>query len=97
MTFGSLLPCKTCSDGQFVFNKFGYICDGNLTEWTKCGKLEKTPKRGKFLVPKVLAAEYPFLKKYKYVERTRIMRDVAPSVPVTSTSVKKEDDSEETG
>ncbi|KRT82026.1 hypothetical protein AMK59_5757, partial [Oryctes borbonicus] len=86
MTFGALLPCPQCN-GQFVFNKIGYICEGNLTEWTKCGVIEKTPPRRKFVVPKEIAADYPFLKKYKYVKRTRVIKEVSIPVPV-----KKEDE-----
>lgn len=87
MTFGALKPCSVCKDGQLVFNKVGYICQGNLTEWTKCERVEKTPKRTKFRVPKELAQEYSFLKKYKYVARNRVIKAVQPTV-----SVKKEED-----
>lgn len=88
MTFGALLPCKVCNGGQFVFQKLGYECKGNLTEWTKCGTIEKTPKRRKFKIPEKLS-DLPFLKKYKYVKRTRAIKDVNPTV---SAPVKKEED-----
>lgn len=79
MTFGVLEPCQICNGGQYVFNKFGYICHGDLTEWTKCNNIEKTPKRRPFKVPKEMAEEYPFLKKYKYTKRDRAFRDVHPT------------------
>ncbi|XP_022914189.2 poly [ADP-ribose] polymerase [Onthophagus taurus] len=87
MTFGALEPCKECGDGQFVYSKIGYVCNGDKTEWTKCNFTTKEPARKKFVVPKEMKEEYPFLKKYKYVKRTRIIKDVAPS-----TAVKKEDE-----
>lgn len=95
MTFGRLAPCEICKGGQYVFNKFGYICQGDLTEWSKCNNVMKEPKRLPFTVPKELAEEYSFLKRYKYVPRTRILRDVKPSVPVgIPLVVKKEEEAE---
>ncbi|XP_060519943.1 poly [ADP-ribose] polymerase [Cylas formicarius] len=82
MAFGALLPCPKCKDGQLVFNKAGYICTGVLSEWAKCQNIIKEPKRKKFVVPDDLAQEYKFLKKYRYVKRTRIVRDVNPTVSV---------------
>lgn len=86
MTFGALEFCKLCKGGQYVYNKLGYICNGDLTEWSKCNNITKNPRRRPFLAPKELAKEYSFLKKYKYVPRTRIFKDVA--IPI---NVKKEE------
>lgn len=80
MAFGRLLPCTVCKDGQLVFNKFGYECKGDLTEWTKCAEVFKEPARSKFVVPKELAEEHSFLKKYKCVVGNRIIKDVKPTV-----------------
>lgn len=80
MTFGALEPCEVCKGGQYVFNKFGYICQGDVTEWTKCENINKKPKRRPFKVPSELAEEFPFLKKYKYVKRDRVFKEVNPSV-----------------
>ncbi|XP_044760388.1 poly [ADP-ribose] polymerase [Coccinella septempunctata] len=87
MTFGTLEPCKICKGGQYIYSKLGYLCHGDLTEWSKCNNLTKTPLRRAFKVPKELAQEYSFLKKYKYVPRTRIFKDVA-----LTSNVKKEDE-----
>nr|XP_023025730.1 poly [ADP-ribose] polymerase [Leptinotarsa decemlineata] len=92
MTFGALTPCKTCKGGQLVFSKGGYICTGDLTEWTKCTAVSKEPKRKPFKVPESLANEYSFLKKYKYVPRKRVIKEVVPS---NSGVVKKEEDNAE--
>lgn len=89
MTFGALLPCSVCKNGQLVFDKFGYLCKGNLTEWTKCHTQVKEPPRKPFKVPKEFKEEYSFLKKYKYVPRTRIVKDAPPSY-----TAKKEDGEE---
>lgn len=73
---------KECKDGQLVFNKMGYLCTGNLSEWAKCTNITKEPERVKFKVPNELKQEFSFLKKYKYVPRKRIIKDVNPTVPV---------------
>lgn len=88
MTFGALLPCKECKHGQLVFDKFGYKCRGNLTEWTKCNTFVKEPARTPFQIPPDLKKEYPFLKKYKFVARTRVVKNAPPDY----NSVKKEED-----
>lgn len=88
MTFGALLPCEACKGGQLVFSKGGYLCSGDLTEWSKCKTFVKEPKRVAFKVPKHLIAEHTFLKKYKYVPKTRVIKDVPVSVKA---EVKKED------
>ncbi|KAK9891936.1 hypothetical protein WA026_017419 [Henosepilachna vigintioctopunctata] len=90
MTFGALEPCQVCNGGQYVYNKLGYICDGDLTEWSKCNNITKAPKRSAFKVPQEFSKEHSFLKKYKYVPRTRIFKDVNPT-----NNVKKEDESDD--
>uniref|UniRef100_A0A1Y1KWX6 Poly [ADP-ribose] polymerase n=1 Tax=Photinus pyralis TaxID=7054 RepID=A0A1Y1KWX6_PHOPY len=89
MTFGTLLPCKECEGGQFVFCNNGYECHGNLSEWSKCLKLVKEPPRTAFKVPAELAEEYSFLKTYKYVPRTRAVKDLKPTA-----SVKKDEEND---
>lgn len=89
MTFGALEPCDVCGKGQLVFNKVGYICQGDLTEWTKCQHITKEPKRKPFKVPNELK-EYSFLKKYKYTPRTRAIRFVPSSE--SKVKVKKQDE-----
>lgn len=97
MTFGALEKCKECKNGQFVFNKLGYICQGDLTEWTKCQTITKEPKRRSFKVPSDLADEYTFLKKYKFVPRTRVIRDVNPTVSQSLIKTEKGEDEEDAG
>jgi poly [ADP-ribose] polymerase 1 len=79
MTFGALEPCKTCKTGQFVFDKPGYVCSGDLTEWVKCMQVEKDPKRCKCKIPEELAAKYSFLAKYKSKVQKRFIKYFAPS------------------
>lgn len=83
ITFGALLPCEECKGGQLNISKGGYLCTGDLTEWSKCNAFVKEPKRKAVRIPKHLLGEYSFLKKYKYKPRLRIVKDA----PVT---VKKE-------
>ncbi|KAF5305635.1 hypothetical protein FQR65_LT07716 [Abscondita terminalis] len=90
MAFGALQSCTECKMGQFRLDKLGYVCHGNVTEWSKCNYVTKEPPRAPFKVPKELAEQYSFLKKYKYVRRTRIFKDVKPSV--SAMKVKKEEE-----
>lgn len=87
MTFGALERCSKCK-GQFVFHKSYYICQGNITEWTKClDKVEK-PNRLPFKVPDEYKEKFEFFKKYKYVPRNRIYQY---NISTVSKDVKKED------
>lgn len=79
MTFGALRSCEVCEGGQLVFEKYGYICSGDLTEWTKCKTFVKEPPRKRFNVPDELKS-YSFLKKYKYVSRTRVVKEAPPKL-----------------
>ncbi|XP_050310535.1 poly [ADP-ribose] polymerase [Anthonomus grandis grandis] len=79
MTFGALEPCNECKDGQLVFNKLGYTCTGNISEWAKCTNVTKDPKRSKFRVPSDLKEEVSWLKTYKYVPRKRVIKDANPT------------------
>lgn len=88
MTFGKLLPCKECKDGQFVFRSgVGYQCQGNISEWAKCENSTLDPARAAFKVPKDLKEEYSFLEKYKYKPLKRVVKITAPSaLPSSVTS-----------
>ncbi|XP_046754057.1 poly [ADP-ribose] polymerase [Diprion similis] len=89
MTFGVLNPCPKCQ-GQLVYKSgLGYMCTGDITEWTKCEYVTQDPKRSKFVVPAVLKEEHPFLKAYKSKVKRKLIRITAPT---TSSSVKKEDE-----
>ncbi|XP_065561172.1 poly [ADP-ribose] polymerase 1-like isoform X2 [Artemia franciscana] len=81
MAFGALEPCPECG-GQLTFRSgHGYVCLGNITEWTKCTYTTKKPKRKPFKVPDELKKEYSFLNNYKYKPRERYIRDVPPPTP----------------
>lgn len=52
MTFGALLPCEKCKNGQYVFRSgTGYVCDGSISEWVKCENVNLKPPRKPFKVP----------------------------------------------
>ncbi|XP_066991017.2 poly [ADP-ribose] polymerase [Anabrus simplex] len=88
MTFGALERCPQCKNGQFVYRSgVGYQCLGDLTDWSKCQHVVKEPKRVPFKVPKELKEEHSFLASYKYVPRTRLFNQTAPS----TSAVKKEE------
>ncbi|XP_018568768.1 poly [ADP-ribose] polymerase [Anoplophora glabripennis] len=90
MSFGALKPCPKCKRGQLKFNKIGYVCTGDLTEWTKCSNVEKEPKRTAFKVPEVLKEKYHFLKAYKYVPCKRVIKEVHSTVTLKK-DVKEEE------
>ncbi|XP_076464586.1 poly [ADP-ribose] polymerase 1-like [Babylonia areolata] len=79
LVFGALDPCAECKDGQLYYSPEGYKCSGNVTEWTKCMHITKTPKRHAFKVPTEFH-DVPFLKSYKYVKRERVF----PTITVTA-------------
>lgn len=54
MMFGALERCKACGNGQLVFKSgTGYVCLGDMSEWTKCQEVSLEPKRKEFKLPKV--------------------------------------------
>lgn len=88
MTFGKLLPCPECKDGQFVFRSgVGYQCQGNISEWAKCENKTLEPPRGPFKVPSDMKEKSPFLESYKYKPNKRIIKITAPTaLPASVTS-----------
>ncbi|XP_069116799.1 poly [ADP-ribose] polymerase 1-like [Argopecten irradians] len=76
MVFGALERCPECKKGQLVYSAVGYKCTGNMTEWTKCMYVTKTPKRKNFKVPKEFH-DVPFLKNFKFVKRDRAFSSAA--------------------
>ncbi|XP_064103766.1 poly [ADP-ribose] polymerase 1-like [Macrobrachium nipponense] len=90
MAFGAIDPCKICSDGRMKYESGkGYVCKGNLTEWTRCTSVLKEPSRRKFLVPEELKTAFDFLANYKFPGvGKRIWIDHGPSS--AEVAVKKE-------
>lgn len=88
MTFGCLKECPKCKSTYMKFGKQGYVCRGDLSEWTKCLTLYKEPARRPFSVPSEYKENFGFLKKYKYAPKVRVFREAAPS----DSGVKKEED-----
>lgn len=83
LTFGAILPCPDCKGKQLLFQKSGYLCNGDLTEWTKCTKLIKEPERKACKIPSHL--KYKFLKDVRKSPEVRAIRYIPPS---TSTILK---------
>lgn len=79
LAFGAIKPCPECKSTQFIFNKSGYLCNGNISEWTKCTQLLTEPKRTACKIPDELKSEYNFLSSYKRKPETRIIQYIAPS------------------
>ncbi|XP_034661708.1 poly [ADP-ribose] polymerase isoform X1 [Drosophila subobscura] len=84
LTFGAIAPCSECKSSQFIFNKSGYKCNGNISEWTKCDKLYIEPKRSACKVPKNIKSAYHFLDSVKRKPITRIIQYIPPSANTIS-------------
>ncbi|KAH8380159.1 hypothetical protein KR009_009295 [Drosophila setifemur] len=94
VTFGAIESCSQCGSSQFISNKSGYICNGNISEWTKCAQLLTEPKRSACKVPKDLKANYSFLNAVGKKPVTRIFQYLPPSAATISKNlmVKKSGD-----
>lgn len=79
LTFGAIEFCPECKSRQFTFNKSGYFCNGNISEWTKCSKVLTEPKRTACKIPSELKTSYKFLSKYKKKPEMRIIQYLPPS------------------
>lgn len=86
IVFGALDPCEQCKKGKFVFGNSAYLCNGNLSEWAKCGHIQKEPKRRPVKIPSSVKKQHSFLNK-KFKSQTRAVKYVAP-IPLKP--VKKE-------
>jgi predicted DNA-binding WGR domain protein len=73
MTFGVLEKCQKCSDGEMVFAKFGYKCNGRINEWVKCGYFVEKPKRRKCIITEDLRAN-KILKQIEPKLEDRVLR-----------------------
>lgn len=86
MTFGALEPCDKCGGQLSYVSGTGYKCKGDLSEWVKCDNVSVDPKRKVFKVPKELAEEYEFLKRYKGKVVKRLMQLNQPSVHISDSA-----------
>ncbi|XP_036344339.1 poly [ADP-ribose] polymerase-like, partial [Rhagoletis pomonella] len=96
LAFGALLPCSQCNGRQILFSKSGYLCNGQLTEWTKCSNLIKDPERKPCNIPNNLKEKYSFLLNIKNKTEHRIVKYNPPSVEVIAKSVHTKVQSEST-
>ncbi|CAH8604611.1 unnamed protein product [Heterobilharzia americana] len=71
MTFGALPNCPSCKNGPLYYDNGQYQCSAMATEWVRCLYHTRTPDRKKFNVPEEYY-DVDFLKKYKFVKRTRL-------------------------
>uniref|UniRef100_A0AA85IP63 Poly [ADP-ribose] polymerase n=1 Tax=Trichobilharzia regenti TaxID=157069 RepID=A0AA85IP63_TRIRE len=71
MTFGALPTCPSCKQGPLHYSNANYKCSAMATDWIQCLYHTRTPERKKFNIPEEYH-DVEFLKKYKYVKRTRL-------------------------
>ncbi|KAH8262068.1 hypothetical protein KR038_001987 [Drosophila bunnanda] len=79
LAFGAIQSCSECKSAQFTFNKSGYICNGNISEWTKCYTLLKEPVKSACKIPTDLIEMYDFLNTVPKNTVTRILQYLPPS------------------
>ena len=53
MTFGALKRCPTCG-GQLAISTQSYVCEGDLSEWSKCMYSTSDPERVEWIIPRSL-------------------------------------------
>lgn len=94
LTFGAIDKCSMCKGTQILFQKSGYICNGDLTEWTKCMNIVKEPKRNPVVIPSEMKSKFMFLKDVKKKVENRVIQYIAPSTSTIAKNVamKKEDE-----
>ncbi|XP_004519483.1 poly [ADP-ribose] polymerase [Ceratitis capitata] len=88
LVFGALSPCPQCNGREILFSKSGYLCNGQLTEWTKCTNLLKEPERKPCKIPKKLKEEYSFLSDVRNKTENRVIKYNPPSATVISKTIK---------
>lgn len=77
--FGKLDPCPTCN-GQLTFDKAGYTCTGQISEWVKCDFSVKEPSRQVAKIPQGLQKYFP---SYHGTTVVRAVKNiVAPTISV---------------
>lgn len=88
LTFGALEKCSVCTNGDLIFGRGGYTCNGNIDDWTPCTHYEEKPARRECKIPKELkkAKEENFFTKYKSNVEDRA---VLPRPPEVQIKIKK--------
>ena len=80
--FGAILPCKVCSNGNYVFDgNTSYLCTGRLSAFGDCNKRVKEPERQPVEIPDILLEAFPFLNKEFKVQHRTIKDNPRPPNP----------------
>lgn len=66
-----------------IFQKHGYVCNGNISEWAQCGHFEEKPLRMKCKIPSEMKKDGDFFSKYSSKVEDRALR------PAVINAVKK--------
>ncbi|KAK6755153.1 hypothetical protein RB195_013873 [Necator americanus] len=88
VVFGVCLPCPKCG-GQLSYSSSSrtYICDGQISEYTKCTHHDKNPERKKFVIPKHLMKENDYIKKLKVnLLKNRVYNEAVANETIVSHS-----------
>ena len=81
LTFGALEKCNLCKNGDYVFRKNNYVCNGIHSEWASCENIiEKPPRKMCNLPPEWLKIGEPWTSFRSNIE-DRAVRVAAEIVP----------------
>lgn len=91
IAFGAIQKCTKCPNGNFIFSKHGYKCDGRLNEWAFCDRFEASPQRQAVKFPKSMSAfrEKLTSSRIKLVVQNRAVRPMTETEVVDSKRVVK--------
>lgn len=83
LTFGALAKCQKCQKGDLIFSKYGYTCNGMISEWAQCSNFIDKPLRMKCKIPDNLkkSETSKFFSKYKPKVQDRAVRPTPKNVP----------------
>lgn len=62
LTFGALNKCTRCDQGDLIFSKHGYSCNGMENEWVECSVMEEKPLRKKCRLTGAIKEKFPGFK-----------------------------------
>lgn len=100
INFGALAKCQKCLNGDMIFTKHGYTCNGATSEWAFCGNFVEKPLRLKCKIPKALKncnGANNFFASYKSIIVDRAVRPLPNVLPMTKGVLPRERMSELNG
>lgn len=90
ISFGAIPKCTKCPNGNLIFSKHGYQCDGRLNEWANCDRFETNLQRQPVTFPRSMNAfrDQLTLSRIKLVVQNRAVRPMQEKVADSKRDVK---------